>query len=101
MPQYTFEALDPGGKQITGTLDAPSRRDAYHQIELRRLAPVQVVEKSASPETNGSSKMASSGKNISADSALEDTPRLSRARLIFFTSELADLLEAGLPVQQA
>lgn len=90
MPHFTFQALAPGGEQITGTLDAPTRRDAYRQIESRQLVPIQVAEKSAE---------ISKGEN--APSPDEPAIRLQRARLIFFTSELADLLDAGLPVQQA
>ena len=45
MPHFTFQALAPGGEQISGTLDAATRRDAYRQIESRQLVPIQVAEK--------------------------------------------------------
>jgi type II secretory pathway component PulF len=89
MPHFTFQALSPGGEQISGTLDAPTRRDAYRQIESRQLVPIQVAENEAAATT----EVAHDGD--------EPAIRLKRARLIFFTSELADLLDAGLPVQQA
>ena len=89
MPQFSFQALAPGGEQITGTLDAATRRDAYRQIESRQLSPLQVTEKDSAAKT---SRLA-----IASDAGV----RLKRARLIFFTSELADLIDAGLPVQQA
>jgi len=89
MPQFSFQALAPGGEQITGTLDAATRRDAYRQIESRQLSPLQVTEKDSAAKT---SRLA-----IANDTGV----RLKRARLIFFTSELADLIDAGLPVQQA
>lgn len=96
MPHYNFQALAPGGEQITGTLDAPTRRDAYRQIESRQLAPIHVAEKMSGP--NGSTSGAGSAATADASGP---ALRLKRSRLIFFTSELADLLEAGLPVQQA
>jgi type II secretory pathway component PulF len=108
MPHYAFEALAPGGEQITGTIDAATRSDAYRQIEARHLFPVELTEKNAVHKTNGSS--GANGKNphhgtppavVAHDDGSEPGPRLKRARLIYFTSELADLLEAGLPVQQA
>ena len=89
MPQFSFQALAPGGDQITGTLDAATRRDAYRQIESRQLSPILVTEKDSAAKT---SRLAiANGAGV----------RLTRARLIFFTSELADLIDAGLPVQQA
>jgi general secretion pathway protein F/type IV pilus assembly protein PilC len=98
MPHYSFQALAPDGEQIDGTLDAPTRRDAYRQIESRQLAPIHVAEKSSStsPSTSKSSSHAPAAYDAS-----EPPIRLSRSRVIFFTTELADLLEAGLPVQQA
>jgi len=89
MPQFSFHALSAGGEQISGTLDAATRGDAYRQIESRRLSPIQVIEKDSKAKTS----------RIAA--ANEPAPRLKRSRLIFFTSELADLIDAGLPVQQA
>lgn len=93
MPSFTFEALAPGGEQITGTIDAATRRDAYRQIESRQLVPIQVAEQGAEVAAGKSSAVVHD----------PDAPaiHLKRARLIFFTSELADLLDAGLPVQQA
>jgi general secretion pathway protein F/type IV pilus assembly protein PilC len=101
MPQYTFEALDPGGKQITGTIDATSRRDAYHEIESRQLSPIQVVEARGEINIGGGKAASTPAQGAALDPSLESAPRLNRPRLIFFTSELADLLEAGLQVQQA
>ena len=92
MPHFTFQALAPGGEQISGSLDAATRRDAYRQIESRQLVPIHVAENQAG-NSNGSSP--------DSHGPAEPAIRLSRTRLIFFTSELADLLDAGLPVQQA
>ena len=104
MPQFSFQAFAPSGEQVTGVIDASSRGDAYRQIEARHLSPIDVSENgAAAPKTNGSNGKTTTPPASSA--ASEDAgapgPRLKRARLIFFTSELADLLDAGLPVQQA
>src|SRR5690606_2711623 len=56
--------------------------------EAQHLSPLEITEQAA-PSSSSSS---------SVDGPL---PRLKRAKLIFFAEELADLLEAGLPVQQA
>jgi type II secretory pathway component PulF len=96
MPNFSFEALAPSGEQITGVLDATSRGEAYRQIESRHLTPIQVTEKKAAVPAAKDGADSVNGAAMSGDA-----PRLKRARLIFFTSELADLLDAGLPVQQA
>lgn len=104
MAEYSFEALSPSGEQIAGTLEAASRREAFRQIESRHLAPIHVTEKTATPAASSANER-KPGSNSPAASPVDDPadagPRLKPARLIFFTSELADLLEAGLPVQQA
>lgn len=85
MPQFTYHALDAGGAEISGTLEAATRDEAWRRLEERRLSPLELTERSAGTESL----------------AVTETLRLNRAKLIFFTSELADLLDAGLPVQQA
>jgi type II secretory pathway component PulF len=100
MPEFTYQALTSNGDQITGTLDAPSRREAFRQIELRQLSPIHVAERLATEAKVGKNGKTPNAAAAAADSS-EPAPRLKTARLIFFTSELADLLEAGLPVQQA
>ncbi|MEO8352684.1 MAG: type II secretion system F family protein [Chthoniobacteraceae bacterium] len=100
MPQYVFEALAPDGSPIAGALDAATRGEAFRQIEARHLAPIEVTEKKGmrkSSPKNG----AANGVDLRARDDSAEMPRLNRSRLIFFTSELADLLDAGLPVQQA
>jgi type II secretory pathway component PulF len=87
MPHYSFQALAVGGGKIAGALDAPSRGEAYRQLEAQHLSPLEVVEEVPVAKVDSI-----------ADGPL---PRLKRSTLIFFTEELADLLEAGLPVQQA
>ena len=89
MPLFTFEALSATGESIQGTLDATSRSDAYRQIEARQLAPVEIAEQ----EGEAGVKNPAIGE--------EGPLRLKKSHLIFFTSELADLIDAGLPVQQA
>lgn len=87
MPQFTYQALAAAGDRISGTLDAPTRSDAYRQLEARQLALLELRE--TVPAADAAAEAAAS------------QPRLNRSKLIFFTGELADLLDAGLPAQQA
>jgi type II secretory pathway component PulF len=89
MPQFTYQALAPDGQTVQGGLEATTRREAYRELQARRLSPLEVREATAGAAA------------VEAAAAASRPARLSRAKLIFFTSELADLLEAGLPVQQA
>jgi general secretion pathway protein F/type IV pilus assembly protein PilC len=111
MPQFLFEALDTTGEKVTGALEAATRSDAYRQIESRHLFPVEVTEKGGATRTsptpganagnNGKHAHSARDEGETAEEGLGPGPKLKRARLIYFTSELADLLDAGLPVQQA
>ena len=87
MPQFVYEAISSAGETVSGTIDASSRSDAFRLIESKRLSPLEITEKNQD--------------SSAASSAASKPIRLSRPRLIFFTSELADLIDAGLPVQQA
>ena len=89
MPEFSFEALTAEGKQVSGLLEAASRSDAYRQVEARRLSPIEIVERQSPAKTG---RLTGSGS---------PPLKLKRSRLIFFTGELADLIDAGLPVQQA
>lgn len=88
MPQFSYQALAAAGDRITGILDAPTRGDAYRQLEARQLSPLELKEEASA----GASAANGQGAAL---------PKLNRTKLIFFTSELADLLDAGLPAQQA
>lgn len=94
MPQFSYQALAANGGRITGILDAPTRGEAYRQLEARQLSPLELKE--------GTTTTSSSASGTSASAAnAGPQPRLNRTKLIFFTGELADLLDAGLPAQQA
>ncbi len=88
MAFYSYTAIDPSGKTVRGRLDVTSRNEAYRQLEEKRLTPVQVKTKEED------SAAASSAASRSA-------LRLGRSQLILFTEELADLLDAGVQLNQA
>jgi type II secretory pathway component PulF len=87
MPHFTYQALSSDGQTVQGALEASTRREAYRELQTLRLSPLDVRETSTAATTSST--------------PTTRPVRLNRPTLIFFTSELADLLEAGLPVQQA
>lgn len=90
MPAFAYTALDAAGKQVTGSLTVSTRAEAYRKLEVQRLTPVNITEE------------VREGKE--AKTGLKDNtppPTLKRSQLIFFTEELADLLDGGLQLEQA
>src|SRR5207237_5845271 len=79
MPDFTFEALGKAGDRNNGTLTATSEREAALMLDARGLFPVQITrlkEKGVS----------GSGRRV-------------KGRLISaFYSQLADLLQSGVPL---
>ena len=88
MPQFSYTALNPAGKTVRGRLEVSNRSEAYKSLEKQQLTPVQVRSTDDSEEKSNARR----GRG---------TVRLRRTQLILFTEELADLLDAGMPLQQA
>lgn len=91
MPAFAYTALDPSGKQVSGSLAVTTRAEAYRQLEAQRLTPIKVSEDSNATVT--------SNKEQPKDSS--PAPVLKRQQLILFTEELADLMDGGLQLEQA
>ncbi|CAN5228283.1 type II secretion system inner membrane protein GspF [soil metagenome] len=92
MPLFAYTAVDPQGREIRGTIEATSRGTAFQRIEKDALVPLDVTLDDG---------RAGAGTGAASGTRRGDRPRLKRVQLIWFTEELADLLEAGLHLQQA
>jgi type II secretory pathway component PulF len=90
MAEFAYKATDSSGSPTTGRLTAHSRGEAYRILRERGLQPVSV---SSADGTSDTSK-----KTPSSD---EPLPRLNTTQLLYFTEELAELLEAGLKLEGA
>lgn len=91
MAEFAYKATDSNGSPTTGRLAAHSRGEAYRLLRERGLQPVSVSS------TDGSD----SSKKSAAAAANEPLPRLNTTQLLYFTEELAELLEAGLKLEGA
>lgn len=89
MPAFRYEAIDPDGRTKKGVLNADSPRAARSELRNQKLTPITVDMISAQVDAAGASK-----KQILGD-------KLSTVELALFTRQLASLLEAGLPLEQA
>lgn len=86
MPAFRFEAADPQGRIERGLIDADSPRHARGLLRERGLAPLEVAPLQA--------------EAISAQRSL-GAARLRAADLSLATRQLASLLAARLPLEQA
>jgi type II secretory pathway component PulF len=90
MAEFAYKATDSTGAPTTGRLTAHSRGEAYRLLRERGLQPVSV----SSADGSDTSKKSTAAAN-------EPLPRLNTTQLLYFTEELAELLEAGLKLEGA
>ncbi|APR34167.1 type II secretion system inner membrane protein GspF [Paraburkholderia sp. SOS3] len=88
MPAFRFEAIDAAGKAQKGVLDADSARGARTQLRTQGLTPL-VVEPAATRTRGERSQRLSLGR------------KLSQREQAILTRQLASLLIAGLPLDEA
>lgn len=86
MPAFEFQALDAGGRRQRGVVEADSARGARALLRERGLTPLAVD--AAAPGRRG-------------DGFHLFRRGLGTASLALFTRELATLLAAGLPIEEA
>ena len=105
MSFFTYRALDAAGHNENGRIEALSGADAYRKLREKGLQPSKVeMEVDANipnpkPVKKGMTSMgAGNSGTTTAQGAL---PRLTSAQLLFFTEELAELLDAGLQLEGA
>jgi general secretion pathway protein F len=89
MPAFRYEAVDAGGATKKGVLNADSARSARAELRTLGLVPLKVDAIAAQLDAAGVAKSRGFGE------------RLSTTELALFTRQMASLLEAGLPLEQA
>jgi len=89
VPDFTYRASEPGGAVADGKIVATTRAEAYRILRERGLQPVSVGEAGVA---------AAPAKKAVGEVGLS---RLPAAQLLYFTEELAELLEAGLQLEGA
>lgn len=89
MPAFRYEAVDADGATKKGVVSAESARAARSDLRSQGLVPIAVEAIAAQLDDAGQTK-----RSVFGD-------RLSTAELALFTRQLASLLEASLPLEQA
>ncbi|RTR37386.1 type II secretion system protein GspF [Shewanella canadensis] len=89
MPAFEYKALDAKGKQQKGVMEADTARHARGQLREQRLMPLEIT-----PVVEKESKAKSTGKSFFQRG-------ISVAELALITRQVATLVAAGLPVEEA
>ncbi len=89
MPAFSYEAVDAAGAGKKGVVNADSARAARADLRAQGLVPIAVVAIEAQLDAAGATKRSAFGDH------------LSTVELALFTRQLASLLEASLPLEQA
>lgn len=97
MPAFEYTAIDLAGKSVSGNLAVRNKAEVYRALEAKSLSPVRVVESSG--DAAGEAKK--SDRADAKAAAAAGPVSLSRPMVILFTEEVADMLDAGLQLEQA
>jgi len=89
MAAFEYEALDTTGKRIKGLLSADSEAAARKELRRRRLAPLSVARTSDKAASGVSLRSVFSSRGLNEDD------------LTTTTRQLATLIDAGMPVEEA
>ncbi|MCG8669700.1 MAG: type II secretion system inner membrane protein GspF [Pseudomonadales bacterium] len=87
MPAFEYVVLDASGKQKKGVLEGDSPRQIRQQLKEKGLVPLSVDAASQKQQEKGQS--------------LFQSHAISAADLALITRQVATLLQAGLPVEEA
>ncbi len=99
MPQFSYRARDSKGKLISGELEGPTRNDIATQIGNMGYTPVFIQASSgkSAPATTNTNEAPGSGKGNPL-AVLDIFKRVKPNELLFFTSQLATIIRAGIPI---
>lgn len=93
MATFSYTARSNSGDKTSGTLEATDRRSALMQLERQGCVPINVSESTATParsERAKARKDSGSGRD-----------RMKMREVLDFTTELSDLLSAGMKLSLA
>lgn len=100
MPQFSYKARKRSGELETGVLDAGDRGGALAQIQKMGLFPIS-VESSSGGGAKAKGEKRSSGLPPALAQYLNRQRKPKLTELATFTTQLANLLKAGMPLTTA
>ncbi len=93
MPQFNYKAMSKDGRKLEGSVEGADRRAAMAAVEKLGYVPISVTESKA--------KKAEKGIPIWKLKIGSGKQRMKAVEVLLFTSELSDLLEAGMTLGAA
>lgn len=97
MAQFAYTAFDRQHAKVSGEIEAGDRRAALDALRARGLLPLSVAECKSAPSRAGKAAGSPPFWKLSSGPA----QRMKPAEVLLFTSELADLVEAGMTLGAA
>lgn len=91
MPLFEYAGFDAQGKKVAGTIEAPGKKSATQQLRTQGIFPIRLTEGSA----------ATSGFSLFSNRFRPFARKVSPQDLAAVTRQLATLLGAGLPLDEA
>ncbi len=102
MPEFIYEARDKSGKSSGGTIVARDTNDAAVKIRSLGVFPTSI---NMGGKAGGAVKAAPAGGAEARPAAANQIhlfqKKVTRVQILLFTREMADLLDAGLPMDRA
>lgn len=96
MPRFTYTARDRSGRNVSDTLEAPSRREALRLLAARGLNVITASEETAArPTARGGKSTESQPRRMAKKEAL------NRAQRLPFLEALHDLVTSGMSAGEA
>lgn len=89
MPKFQYEAMDSGGQEVSGTVEAASEDAAVSRLKDQGYRPFEVSE------------VSEGGFDLLNNIPLISGPPVDQEEVALFTRQMATLLDAGLPLLRA
>jgi type IV pilus assembly protein PilC len=100
MPKFHYIALDQGGQETAGVIDAPNEADAVGQLRKGQLYPTQVIEegKGDTSKIKRAARSTVTKGRTKAGGKVSGGAKVKSKVLMIFTRQLATLIDSGLPL---
>ncbi len=101
MPEFQYQAKDPSGKSLSGTISASDEGTALNMLRRQNLTVTSLKEAKKGGGKKGGVdwKQALTG-DISALWGGKPKPRIKSQDLVVFTRQMATMLSAGIPLME-